>query len=326
MRQAKLYHYQIPIDTQFVLKDKQLKNREGLFVCLKESDRTGWGEISPLYGFSNETLAMATSQVIDSLKGWQNNETMLFEKLFPSVAFGLSMAKMELAQPLPCAQYQPVLLCNDSSDNTLARLSNARLAKLKIARLSPKADGINAARLLSSLPQLRLRLDANRAWHLSDALEFANAIPKHLYTRIDFIEEPCQTPKETVLFAKQTSLNFAWDETTREADFSLSQLDYFSTQLKAIILKPTLIGTVEKNHLLIQKAHQLGLQAVISSSLETSLGLSQLAQLSHLFTPNTPAGLDTLSLMPVQLIRPFAQTSLPLFDIHSNYITEIPLK
>lgn len=326
MRQAKLYHYQIPIDTQFVLKNQQLKNREGLFVCLKEEGRTGWGEISPLFGLSHETLAMAKSQVIDYLKCWQNNQTMPFEILFPSVAFGLSMAQMELTQHLPCVQYQPVMLCSDSSDNTLARLTNVRLAKLKIARLSPKVDGINAAKLLSSLPQLRLRLDANRAWHLSDALEFANAIPKHLYARIDFIEEPCQTPKETLQFSNQTALNFAWDETTRDTDFSLSQSDYFATQLKAIILKPTLIGSIEKNHLLIQQAHQLGLQAVISSSLETSLGLSQLAQLSHLFTPNTPAGLDTLSLMPVQLIRPFTKTSLPLFDIHSDYIKEIPLK
>jgi O-succinylbenzoate synthase len=42
---------------------------------------------------------------------------------------------------------------------------------------------------------------------------------------------------------------------------------------------------------------------VISSSIESSLGLTQLARIAAWLTPDTIPGLDTLNLMQAQLIR-----------------------
>ncbi|KLO02149.1 O-succinylbenzoate synthase, partial [Morganella morganii] len=63
---------------------------------------------------------------------------------------------------------------------------------------------------------------------------------------------------------------------------------------------------------LITAAHREGLQAVISSSVESSFGLTQLARLAGWLTPDTLPGLDTLSLMQSQLVRPWPGSTLTL--------------
>ncbi|SQJ17958.1 O-succinylbenzoate-CoA synthase [Salmonella enterica subsp. enterica] len=57
----------------------------------------------------------------------------------------------------------------------------------------------------------------------------------------------------------------------------------------------------------VAAAHALGLTAVISSSIESSLGLTQLARIAAWLTPGTLPGLDTLHLMQAQQVRPWAR-------------------
>ncbi|MGF0988461.1 o-succinylbenzoate synthase, partial [Klebsiella pneumoniae] len=56
MRVSQVYRWQIPMDAGVVLRERRLKTRDGLFIRLQEGEREGWGEISPLPGFSVETL------------------------------------------------------------------------------------------------------------------------------------------------------------------------------------------------------------------------------------------------------------------------------
>jgi len=62
-------------------------------------------------------------------------------------------------------------------------------------------------------------------------------------------------------------------------------------------------------------AHAAGLTAVISSSLESSLGLTQLARLAAWLTPGVTPGLDTLALMQAQLVRPWPDSPLPCWSV-----------
>ena len=56
MRQAQVYRWQLPMDAGVVLRERRLKTRDGLLLQLRDGEREGWGEISPLPGFSLETL------------------------------------------------------------------------------------------------------------------------------------------------------------------------------------------------------------------------------------------------------------------------------
>lgn len=154
---------------------------------------------------------------------------------------------------------------------------------------------------LESMPDLTLRLDANRAWTPAKALKFAQYVAPSLRSRIAFLEEPCQSPSESIAFSIDTGIAIAWDETlqeaVRDADFALENL----LGVKTIVIKPTLIGSVYRVEALIEKAKALGLQAVISSSLESSLGLNQLSRLAHKLLPNEVPGLDTMGLFRAQL-------------------------
>ncbi|NRG08548.1 o-succinylbenzoate synthase, partial [Klebsiella variicola] len=55
MRVSQVYRWQIPMDAGVVLRERRLKTRDGLFIRLQGGEREGWGGISPLPGFSNET-------------------------------------------------------------------------------------------------------------------------------------------------------------------------------------------------------------------------------------------------------------------------------
>lgn len=97
----------------------------------------------------------------------------------------------------------------------------------------------------------------------------------------------------------------------READFVVQA----EPGVAAIVIKPTLVGSLTRCQLLVAQAHAAGLTAVISSSIESSLGLTQLARIARWLTPDTVPGLDTLGLMQAQVLRPWPGSALPLLDI-----------
>lgn len=163
-----------------------------------------------------------------------------------------------------------------------------------------------------------LRLDANCAWSLPQAREFARHLAPAHVSRIAFIEEPCQRPADCLTFSKETGLALAWDETLQAAvtapDFRLNRLAGDQT----LILKPTLIGSVQRCAQLIRDAHAAGMSVVISSALESSLGLTQLARLSHWLLPESLPGLDTLHLFSAQLEIPWPGSSLPVQSLQQQ--------
>ena len=103
----------------------------------------------------------------------------------------------------------------------------------------------------------------------------------------------------------------AWDESLREPDFALVA----EAGVKAVVIKPTLTGALERVREQVQAAHALGMTAVISSSIESSLGLTQLARIAAWLTPQTIPGLDTLGLMQAQQVRRWPGCALPCLDI-----------
>ena len=123
MRSAQVYRWQIPMDAGVVLRDRRLKTRDGLYVCLREGEREGWGEISPLPGFSQETWEEAQSGLLAWVNNWLAGDSELPQ--MPSVAFGVSCALAELADTLPqAANYRAAPLCNGDPDDLILKLAD----------------------------------------------------------------------------------------------------------------------------------------------------------------------------------------------------------
>ena len=312
MRNVCVYRYSVPMDAGVVLRNQRLKAREGLILHLREGEREGWGEVAPLPQFSLETLAEAESAVCAALTHWVDDAALDWAALPPSAAFGLSCALAELAQRLPTqADYRKAPLCSGDPDELFAMLQQMpgeKVAKVKVGLYEAVRDGMIVNVLLEALPDLTLRLDANRSWTRAKADGFARYVAPERRSRIAFLEEPCKTRDESRAFARETGIAIAWDESVREADFRVEA----EPGVSAIVIKPTLVGSLARCEQLVREAHQVGLSAVISSSIESSLGLTQLARIAHWLTPGTVPGLDTLDLMQAQVVRPWPESTLPL--------------
>ncbi|WGE42686.1 o-succinylbenzoate synthase [Actinobacillus equuli] len=325
MRKAQLYRYQIPVETGVILRHRRLKQREGLVVKLTEDNQVGWGEIAPLPEFSQEDLSLAQQQTEQWLAKWLAGKQDDLDSYVPSVAFGLSCALAELNGELAeQGNYRAAVLCYGDPDELyteLNALEGDKIGKMKVGLYEANRDGLIANMLLEALPDLQLRLDANRGWTLEKAVKFAEKIAKENKSRIQFIEEPCKTPELSRLFAQASGIAIAWDETVREPNFVVKN----EPNVTAIVIKPTLVGSLQKCIRLIEQAHQQGLIAVISSSIESSLGLTQLARFAQQYTPQTTPGLDTLDLMQYQLLRPWKDSNLPIAELDSPFVQEIML-
>ncbi|EDS92686.1 o-succinylbenzoate synthase [Escherichia albertii] len=313
MRSAQVYRWQIPMDAGVVLRDRRLKTRDGLYVCLRDGEREGWGEISPLPGFSQESWEEAQSALLTWVNGWLTGDCALPE--MPSVAFGVSCALAELADALPqAANYRAAPLCNGDPDDLILKLADMpgeKVAKVKVGLYEAVRDGMVVNLLLEAIPDLHLRLDANRAWTPLKGQQFAKYVNPDYRDRIAFLEEPCKTRDDSRAFARETGIAIAWDESLREPDFTFAAEE----GVRAVVIKPTLTGSLDKVCEQVQAAHALGLTAVISSSIESSLGLTQLARIAAWLTPDTIPGLDTLDLMQAQQVRRWPGSPLPLVEV-----------
>lgn len=325
-RAYEIYRYRIPVDSQVVLRNRFLKVREGLLVKVQCGENIGWGEIAPLPGFSQENVEEALCQTLVWLKNWNQarseNLILSLDNLYPSVAFGLSCALTELSGYLQEeGNYQTAPLCYGDPDELFHKLENTtgeKVGKIKVGLYEANRDGMIVNMFLEAIPDLKLRLDANRAWTPEKAQLFAKYIKPEFRQRIQFLEEPCKKPEDSLAFAKNTGIAIAWDETLRDPGFQLMPEKYLST----IVIKPTLVGSLQKCIALIQTANRLGMQAVISSSIESSFGLTQLARISAQYMPDTIPGLDTLGLMEYQLVRKWPNAPQPVLNLDDQEFIE----
>ena len=214
--------------------------KKGLIL---ESD-VGFGEISPLPGFSKETFEEAKWETLQVLKNKRKPS-------LPSVIFGFSNVNKPLTPikvPL-CALHKPH--------------SGCKALKLKLGNLSVENAIAHVKRYLG---KYSLRLDFNQKWSLSQALEFASHFEK---TDFEYLEEPVKEYKDLLEFSIKIGFPLALDESKKRVP-----------SVKALVIKPTLWGTIPKTDLPI----------VLSSSYESSLGILQIAMLNR---SKIPQGLDT---------------------------------
>ncbi|UTV26914.1 o-succinylbenzoate synthase [Photobacterium atrarenae] len=316
-RHAKLYQYQLPMDSGVILRAQRLAMREGWVVELRDGGRVGYGEIAPLPEFSTESLSQAGEQAQTLLTQWQAGGSLDLSDTYPSVAFGLSMALLELAGELPAqGNYQVAPLCSGDPDELvehLSQLPGEPVAKMKVGMYEAVRDGMIANMFIEAVPGIRLRLDANRQWTPLKARQFAKYVSPQHRAGIAFLEEPCRTPAESLAFAEETGIAIAWDETVRDPGFTVKA----EPGVAAIVIKPTLVGSVQRCLDLVADAREAGLIPVISSSLESSLGLGQLARLAAWQTPEVVPGLDTMQLFQAQLETPWPDCALPITPLSS---------
>ncbi|MBT2774753.1 o-succinylbenzoate synthase [Halomonas sp. ISL-60] len=285
--QLALYRYSLPFRQPLIFKGNRLVNREGLLVCINGQ----WGEIASLPGFSTETLADAEAESLACLATMQRGEKAT--PTLPSVQFGFDCAQRQwpanLPAPLPpypLLQGVPreLMLGLDNIVASWGALPPFRL-KLKVARYAMAEELALINQFAIRLPTTKLILDANGGWTREEAQRFCMRLP---LKQIDYLEEPCAAFADTIAVAEATGVSIALDETlSRQEEWVCHP------QIKALVIKPTLIGSLNACEALVQRASDCNLRVVISSSFESDLGLGLLSRLASEWAPDEPPGLDT---------------------------------
>ena len=116
-------------------------------------------------------------------------------------------------------------------------------------------------------------------------------------SHLDYYEDPLKSPLDSPFFPYP----LAFDETIRSGGIEKIP---FLPQLKALIIKPSLMGGCSRLTKIVSLCQKKGIDFILSSSYESEIGLMQIAKLEQrLKLPKKAIGLDTSSYFLRPLIK-----------------------
>ena len=150
-------------------------------------------------------------------------------------------------------------------------------------------------------PATRLRLDANEAWSLEQAIAILSGC---LPYEIQYVEQPLKADDLAGMgqLRQAVPLLIAVDETVRDIESAQRILD--SEVADILVIKPQLAGGLRMAQQIIQLAAQRGVSSVITSTLETGIGVAAALHLAAASpTIILECGLATLDKLEDDLIE-----------------------
>jgi len=178
----------------------------------------------------------------------------------------------------------------------LAPFGKFEVVKIKVAEagqtLQDDLDRIHQVR--EHYPDARIRLDANGNWDIETALKIAKTIYQE-NVPLEYLEQPVRTIAEMAelkLKLQEFNIKIAADESVRKVSDPLAVAQANAADI--LVLKVAPLGGIN-NALHIAK--EAGLPVVVSSALETSVGISMGAHLAALLNSEYASGLATAALL-----------------------------
>jgi o-succinylbenzoate synthase len=248
----------LPMNTRF----RGIETREALLL----EGPAGWTEFSPFVEYDDAEAAAWLSAAIDF--GWRE----------VSLPAG-SPTRIGVNATLPA-------IGADRVEEVLGRFPGCRTVKVKVAEAGQSlADDIaRVAKARDVLgPDGRIRIDANGGWNVDEA---EHAIHGLAGFDLEYVEQPCTSVDELAQIRKRVKymgIPIAADESVRKAEDPLAVARAKAADI--LILKAQPLGGIERALGIIADA---GLPVVVSSALDTSVGLSMGAYLAA----SIPGGLS----------------------------------
>jgi o-succinylbenzoate synthase len=178
-------------------------------------------------------------------------------------------------------------------------------AKVKVAERGQSLDDdvARVAAVRGALgPTGRIRVDANGAWSVSEAVE---AIAKLSSFDLEYVEQPCASVSQLASVRARVDVPIAADESIRRADDPLRVAELEAADIAVLKVQP--LGGVRR---CLRLAEQIDLPVVVSSALESSVGIAAGVALAAAL-PELPyaCGLATASMLTADV------TETPLLPV-----------
>ncbi|MGW5387754.1 o-succinylbenzoate synthase [Nocardia sp. NPDC003963] len=261
--------YAIPLRSKF----RGITVREGVVV----RGPRGWGEFCPFPEYDDREAANWMATTVEQITvGWP-------EPLRDRIPINCTVPAVS-----PERAYE------------LVAGSGCRTAKVKIAdhpgSLPEDLARVEAVR--SALgPTGAIRVDANAVWDVTTAIRSIGEIDRAA-GGLEYVEQPCPTVAELAEVRRRVQVPIAADESIRRAEDPMRVAVAGAADIA--VIKCTPLGGVRRA---LGVAEAAGLPCVISSALETSIGLSaQLALAGALPDLDHACGLGTVTLFDGDLV------------------------
>ena len=238
----------LPLHTRF----RGVDTREALLI----EGPQGWAEFSPFLEYEDAEAATWLAAAIDF--AWNVQPAPLRER----IGVNATIPAVEAARVA----------------EVLARFAGCRTAKVKVAEPGQTlADDIARVRAVREAmgPEGRIRVDANGLWNVDEAEHAVHALNEF---DLEYVEQPCATVPELAELrtrVKYMGIPVAADESIRKSSDPLAVAREKAADLLVIKAQP--LGGVTHALQIITAA---GLPVVVSSALDTAVGLSQGAALA----------------------------------------------
>ncbi|MER7798219.1 o-succinylbenzoate synthase [Microbacterium sp. NPDC096154] len=261
----------LPLATRF----RGVDHREAALIRGPE----GWAEFSPFLEYDDDEAATWLAAAIDFAYA-------------PQPAAVRADIPVNATMPAVAAERVP---------EVLARYDGCRTVKVKVAeRGQTLADDVARVRAVRDAmgPEGRIRVDANGGWNVDEAEHAAHALAEF---DLEYLEQPCATVDELAELRarlRRWDLPVAADESVRKAQDPLAVARADAADL--IVVKAQPLGGVRRA---LDIVAATGLPAVVSSALDTSIGLSQGAALAAALPAlQFDCGLGTASLLAADVV------------------------
>jgi O-succinylbenzoate synthase len=270
--------YAIPMRARF----RGITVREGMLI----EGPAGWGEFCPFIEYDDRESASWLATTIEQCTlGWPE----------------------PVRDRIPVNCTVPVVGPERAHDIT-AR-SGCRTAKVKVAdhpgSLAEDLARVEAVRDALG-PAGAIRVDANGVWDIDTAVSHIRRLDKAA-SGLEYVEQPCRTIEELAAVRRRVHVRIAADESIRRAEDPMRVA--VAGAADVAVIKCTPLGGVRRS---LQVAEAAGLPCVISSALETSVGLAaQLALAGAIPELDFACGLGTLALLDGDVV-PAAESLRPV--------------
>ena len=183
----------------------------------------------------------------------------------------------------------------------IAASSGCSTAKVKVADHpgSLGEDGDRLAAVRDALgPGGFVRCDANGAWEVEEAVNAIGRLDRAA-GGLQYVEQPCRTIDELAAVRKRIAVPIAADESIRQAEDPVRVAVAEAADIA--VLKCAPLGGVRRA---LQVAEAAGLPCVVSSALQTSVGLAaELALAGALPELDYACGLGTIDLLAGDVVE-----------------------
>ena len=291
-----------------------MTEKETWFIILEKDGKKGIGECGILRSLSADDRDDYEEKLKWVCQNINLEETALWESLleFPSIQFGVEMAFLSLKSENPYLLF-PSDFTNNSKSITINGLVWMGEPSFMKQQIEEKlADGFNCIKLKIgaidfqkelellhfirshfSGDQIEIRVDANGAFSLNEALDKLNQLNQF---QLHSIEQPIKKGNIEAMkdLCESTPFPIALDEELIGI-FSFEEKEKLLQQIKPqyIILKPSFIGGFRGTQEWITLADKYNIGWWITSALESNIGLNAIAQWTFLQNSNMPQGLGT---------------------------------